>query len=94
MGEEPDQVEGAGEGRARVSSDEAEVRIREGALSRTEEERAPALRHLRASQLVCKPQETAAGGVGSSIFAWPKRSQDGGTKQVPESESRTGSSIS
>jgi IS5 family transposase len=45
-------------------------------------------------QLVCKPQETAAGGVGSSIFAWPKRSQNGGTKQVPESESRTGSSIS
>ena len=28
MGEEPDEVEGAGEGGARVSSDEAEVRIR------------------------------------------------------------------
>ena len=38
MGEEPDEVQGAGEGGARFSSDEAEVRIRESTLSRTEED--------------------------------------------------------
>jgi hypothetical protein len=55
MGEEPDQVEGAGEGGACVSGDEVEIRIRESALPRTEEERAPAIRHLCAGQLVCEP---------------------------------------
>ena len=66
MGEEPDEVEGAGAGGARVSSDEAEVRIRESTLSRAEEERAAAVCHLRPGQLVSNSQETTAGGVGVS----------------------------
>ena len=37
-GEEPDEVEGALEGGARVCGDEAEIRICEAALSRTAEE--------------------------------------------------------
>jgi hypothetical protein len=35
VGKEPDKIKSAGEGGARVSSDEAEVRIRETTLSRT-----------------------------------------------------------
>src|SRR5580704_14144535 len=94
MGEEPNEIEGAGEGGARVSSDEAEVRIRESALPRTEEERAPAVCELRPRQLVCEPEETAAGGVGSvHLRLGQTRSEwrpDGGTNEVPESESRAG----
>jgi len=63
VGEEPDEVEGAGEGGARVSSDEAEVRIRESTLSRAEEERAPAVRYLCAGESVCEPQKTARRSV-------------------------------
>ena len=69
MGEEPDKVEGAGESGARVSSDEAAVRIRESTLSRAEEERAPAVRYLCPGESVCEPQKTARRGVGSSGFA-------------------------
>jgi hypothetical protein len=94
MGEELDEVESAGQGGTRVSSDEVEVRIRESALPRTEEERASAVCHLRAGQRVCQSQETVAGGVGSVRLRIAKRDQNGGTKQVPESESRAGSSIS
>ena len=68
MGEEPDEIEGTGEGGARVSSDEAAVRIRESTLSRAEEERAPAVRHLCAGKSVCEPQKTARRGVGSCGF--------------------------
>ena len=69
MGEEPNEVEGAGESGARVSSDEAEVRIRESTLSRAEEERAAAVRYLCAGESVCEPQKTARRSVGSSGFA-------------------------
>ena len=51
-GEESDEVARAGEGRARVSSDEAAVRICESALSRAEEER-PAGRLLPARWSIC-----------------------------------------
>jgi len=64
VGEESDEVEGAGESGARVSGDEAEVRVRESALSRAEEERAPAVCHLRAGEFVCESQKTAAGRDG------------------------------
>ena len=69
LGEEPEEIEGAGQSRARVSGDEAEVRIRQGALPGIEEEWAPPVRHLRAGQLVCQSQETAADGVASTILA-------------------------
>jgi len=75
VGEEPDEVEGAGEGGARVSGDEAEVRIRESTLSRAKEERAPAVRYLCAGESVCKPQKTARRRVGSSGFALYARLQ-------------------
>ena len=66
MGEEPDEIEGAGQGGACVSGHEAEVRLRESALSRAEEERAPTVCHLRSGQPVCEPQKAAAfGGVTS-----------------------------
>ena len=69
MGEEPNEIEGAGEGGARVSSDEAEVRIRESVLPRAEEKRAPAVRYLCAGESVCEPKKTARRSVGSSGFA-------------------------
>src|SRR5579864_887680 len=81
MGEEPDEVEGAGAGGARVSSDEAEVRIRESTLSRAEEERAPVVRYLRAAKSVYEPQKTTRPSVGSSGFA-PYRGCDGGADQL------------
>ena len=45
---------------------EAEVRVREGALPRTEEERQPAVCHLRSGELVYGSQETAPLGGGIS----------------------------
>ena len=81
MGQEPDEVEGAGESGARVSSDEAEVRIRESTLSRPEEERAPAVRYLCAGKSVCEPQKIARRSVGSSGF--PRtRGCNGGADQL------------
>src|SRR5262249_35215600 len=46
-----------GESGARVSGAEAEVWIRESALSRAEEECASAVRYLRPGQPICQPQE-------------------------------------
>ena len=51
-GEEPEQVEGALEGGARVCGDEAEVRICEATLSRTAEECHPTVRGVRAGESV------------------------------------------
>ena len=68
-GEEPDEIERAVEGGACVSGDEAEIRICEAALPRTEEERAPAVCHLRVGQSVSQSQKTARRSVGSSGFA-------------------------
>ena len=55
------------------AGDEAEVRICEAALSRTEEERAPAVCHLRAGQSVSQSEKTAADGqridAGKTLFA-------------------------
>src|SRR5262249_26226862 len=65
MGEEPNEIESTGQGGACVSSDETEIRLREGALSRTEEERAPVVCHLCASEPVREPQEAAAASVES-----------------------------
>src|SRR5262249_2180202 len=69
VGEEPEEIEGAGEGGARVSRNEAEVRLRESTLSRAEEERAATVRYLCASKSVCEPQKTARRSVGSSGLA-------------------------
>jgi hypothetical protein len=46
------EVEGALQGRTRIWGDETEVRIREGALPRTPEERQPAVCDLCAGELV------------------------------------------
>ena len=73
---EADEVEGASEGRARVSGDEAEVRIRESALPGAEEERASVVCHLRSGQPVCQSQQTAARGV----ILCPLRMAKGGQK--------------
>src|SRR5215831_536542 len=84
MGEKPDQVEGAGEGRACVSGDEVEVRICQGALPRTEEERASALCHLRSSEPVCEPQETAASdGIEVRRSTFHRCHQNGGGNRFP-----------
>src|SRR5207302_9843253 len=88
----PAQVEGAGEGGARVSSDEAEVRIRESTLSRAEEERAPAVRYLCAGESVCEPQKTARRSVGSSGSAPYARLQRR-CRPAPASETRTCSAV-
>src|SRR5215470_7427323 len=65
VGEEPDEIEGAGEGGARVSRNEAEVRLRESTLSRAEEERAATVRYLCASKAVCEPQKTGLRSVAN-----------------------------
>src|SRR5437773_2314386 len=61
---EPEQVEGALEGGARVCGDEAEVRICEATLSRTEEECHPTVRGGRAGESVLGAEKTVALGTG------------------------------
>src|SRR5881275_2509931 len=63
-GEEPDEVEGALEGGTRVCGDEAEVRICEATLSRTEEECYPTVRGVRAGESVLGAEKTVALGTG------------------------------
>src|SRR5207253_3034440 len=63
-GEEPHEVEGALEGGARVCGDEAEVRICEATLSRTEEECHPTVRGVRAGESVLGAEKTVALGTG------------------------------
>src|SRR5258707_2775613 len=58
--EEPEQVDGALEGGARVCGDEAEVRICEATLSRTEEECHPTVRGVRAGESVLGAEKTVA----------------------------------
>jgi hypothetical protein len=85
VGEEPDEVESAGESGARVSGDEAAVRIRESALPGAEEKCASAVCHLRAGQPVYEPQNAAARHVGSGRASHgEKRSQNGGTEPDPK----------
>src|SRR5450755_2271217 len=82
-GEEPEQVDGAVEGGARVWGDEAEVRICEAALSRTEEECHPTVRGVRAGEPVSAAEKTVASGTGLARQRWlpttsgpPKRAED------------------
>src|SRR5207253_2533152 len=63
-GEEPDEVDGAREGGARVCGDEAEVRICEATLSRTAEECHPTVRGVRAGESVLGAEKTVALGTG------------------------------
>ena len=65
-GEEPDQVDGALEGGARVCGDEAEVRICEAALPGTEEECHPTLRGVCAGEPLFGAEKTVAFGAGLS----------------------------
>jgi hypothetical protein len=77
-GEEPDKVQGPGEGRACVSSDEAEIWIRESALPGTEEERAAVVCHLCTGESVPEPQEIAGGGrLAAGYPATRKRGENG-----------------
>src|SRR2546427_13183060 len=55
---------GALEGGARVCGDEAEVRICEAALSRTEEECHPTVRGVCAGESVLGAEKTVASGAG------------------------------
>src|SRR2546428_13314526 len=64
LDQEPEQVEGALEGGARVCGDEAEVRIWEATLSRTEEECHPTVRGVRAGESVLGAEKTVALGTG------------------------------
>src|SRR5205807_1300697 len=59
-----EQVEGALEGGARVCGDEAEVRICEATLSRTEEECHPTVRGVRTGESVLGAEKTVALGTG------------------------------
>src|SRR5438477_11714450 len=64
LDQEPEKVEGALEGGARVCGDEAEVRICEATLSRTEEECHPTVRGVRAGESVLGAEKTVALGTG------------------------------
>src|SRR5216110_283624 len=64
LDQEPEEVEGALEGGARVCGDEAEVRICEATLSRTEEECHPTVRGVRAGESVLGAEKTVALGTG------------------------------
>src|SRR2546428_10989953 len=64
LDEEPDEVEGALEGGTRVCGDEAEVRICEATLPRTEEECHPTVRGVRAGESVLGAEKTVALGTG------------------------------
>jgi len=66
VGEEPDEIARTGESKARVSSDQVEVRVRASALSRAEEECAPVVCHLRSGERVCKPAKAATTSVTTS----------------------------
>jgi len=70
--EEPDKVEGAVQGRACLSGDEAEVWIRKSAVPRAEEKRASFVCHLRSGQSISKSQETVAGGVTAVLLGMAK----------------------
>ena len=72
MGQEPNEIEGAGESGACLSSNEAEVRVRKSSLSRTEEERPSVVCYLRLGQPVRKPEETAA---ERGVVAWRRVSR-------------------
>src|SRR5437867_639898 len=63
-GRRTEQVDGALEGGARVCGDEAEVRICEATLSRTEEECHPTVRGVRAGESVLGAEKTVALGTG------------------------------
>lgn len=63
-GAEPDQVADAQPGRACVRDAEVEVRVHQGALPRTEEERQPVVCHPGAGESVHGTQATATGGAG------------------------------
>src|SRR5947207_9996909 len=69
------------QGGACVSGDEAAIRICEAALPRTEEERAPAVCHLRVGQSVSQSAEIAADGrridAGKPLFALTRRETRG-----------------
>src|SRR5207253_10779037 len=83
LDQEPEQVEGALEGGARVCGDEAEVRICEGALSRTEEERYPTVRGVRAGEPVSAAEKTVASSIS---LARERRRQI--TSEPPEAGGR------
>jgi hypothetical protein len=70
--EEPDKVEGAVQGRACLSGDEAEVWIRESAAPRAEEKRASFVCHVCSSQFISKSKETARGGVTTPLLGMEK----------------------
>src|SRR5207302_10594878 len=99
-GEEPNQVDGALEGGARVCGDEAEVRICEAALSRTEEECHPTVRGVCAGESVLGAEKTAASGPGLGrehrlliTGEPPKRAGRPGTKTGSECWHGTGRTL-
>ena len=65
--QEPYQVSGAFKSGARVWGDEAEVRLREAALSRTKEERQPVVCSVRPGEPVSVAEKTAASGPGLAL---------------------------
>src|ERR1039458_7495765 len=88
--QEPDQVAGAVQGRARVRGDEAEIRFCESALSWTVEERQPSVHDLRAGEPVPGSQAIAAHDCGVvSFIASESPSQAGSKAKRPRSELST-----
>src|SRR5207237_8171866 len=89
-GEEPEQVEGAIEGVARVCDDEVEVRICEATLSRTEEECHPTVRGVRAGESVLGAEKTVALGTGLArerrLLITGEPPEAGGRPEKTESE--------
>src|SRR2546428_7716693 len=91
LDQEPEQVEGALEGGARVCGDEAEVRICEATLSRTEEECHPTVRGVRAGESVLGAEKTVALGTGrlspgAKVADHGRAAQAGGRPEKTESE--------
>ena len=70
-----------------VSGNEAAVRIRESALSRTEKERTPLVCHLRFGQPVREPEETAA---EPGLVAWARVPRLGRGEDIAESVTNLG----
>ena len=78
-GERTDQVESAGQGRARDRHDQVRVRLRQGALSRPEQKRPPPVRGLRAGQSFIARRHRCAARGRSAPAARPKPAPTAGS---------------
>ena len=87
-GEEPGEVEHAGQGRASVSGHQAYLRLREDALPGAGQERQPVVRRVRADELVPHATAIVARHVGE-IRPIKRRSDENGAR-TPDSSTASG----